>query len=158
MAGAMTDRIFDETDEDWLLEHLFCERSMLCFAMEEVRRLPLGNEYNAYHESFVIHARLLGKFLTNGEAKSYGAKDFVQDFRSRKPDDLIALFNRIDPQIMHLAPRRPEEPEPKLGTDDCRMLFDWLRDEFDDFFARLPEATRRRWNGKATGLDISSPP
>ncbi len=158
MAGVMTGRIFDEADEDWLLEHLFHERSMLCFALEKVRRLPNGNDYNACHESFVMHARLLGKFLTNGDAKNYGAKDFVPDFHSRKPDDLVPLFNRIDAQIMDLAPRRPEEPEPKLDTDDCKILFDWLRDEFDDFFAQLPEATRRRWNGKATGLDITAPP
>ena len=35
---------------------------------------------------------------------------------------------------------------------------DWLRHEFEEFFAQLPEAMRRRWNGKAGGLDITAPP
>jgi hypothetical protein len=134
--------------EGWLLEHLFYEWSMLNFTISHVEKLPQGNEYNVYYESFTIHARLLSLFLTNNDTGNYGAGKFVKNFKSRKPNEIKPLTNKIDVQVMHSAERRPSGANGKLNSTECGVLFRWLETEFRDFFAGLPEDIRTKWKEK----------
>jgi hypothetical protein len=64
--------------------------------------------WNCHCESFAVHARLVGLFVTNNDTGkgNYGACDFVPGFKSRMPSEIINIKNKIDPQIMHLADKR----------------------------------------------------
>jgi hypothetical protein len=141
-------KLGEEEKAAWLLEHLYYEWSMLNYTIERIRVLPRGNEYNTNYESFCVHARLLSMFLTNGDTGNFGAADFVDGFRSRKPNDVITLYNKIDPQVMHLAPKRPVEWHKKFNSTECTTLFGWLDAEFKEFFAKLPLEVQGKWIDK----------
>ena len=82
----------DESDrlQAYLEDHLAYEVLMLRHALTKITTFQHPLEWNAYFESFVVHARNLYAFLTNDDdSRTFKARDFINGFQSQKTDETI---------------------------------------------------------------------
>lgn len=130
----------------YLDEHLPYERMMLDYTFGKITTQQSQCDWNAYYESFVIHARNLYNFLTNNDGTNAKAHEFVFNFKARKSTGTISISSKLLAQVHHLSPKRPSAAEQKVQADDARVLYSWIDDNFDQFIRGLPENLRTLWN------------
>jgi hypothetical protein len=128
-----------------LSEHLPYEAMMLSF--HKMKTIADAYDWNAYHESFAVHARDLKSFLTNDpDRKNFHAVDFTSYYKPDKPGDLASVFQDLDRQVLHMGRLRTTESERKVSTDDAHRIFDWINPALQDFVNALPDSYRSIWN------------
>jgi len=136
---------------DYLEEHLPYEMSMLEHTYRRMHRTDIEPDWNAFMESFCIHARNLKMFVTNDTGVNNScviARDFVK-FDCKVPSNLTGAFQRINEQIAHLTKRRVVNPTDKFDIDDARNVHGWLIPAMQKFIAALDEDGRKRWDSAA---------
>jgi hypothetical protein len=134
---------------DHLEEHLPYELSMLVHTFDRLYNTTDEADWNAFLESFCVHARNLKMFLTNDAGKGNNglrARDFVANFHVKVPAQLTGAFQRLNEQTTHLAKNRTIEPKEKFTRDDAQKVQDWLASAMRDFCGRLSPADKARWN------------
>jgi len=140
----------DAERDAWFSEHLHYEWLMLKHCLARIQQRQESNfDRNCFLETFVLHARTLYLFLTNDDdSRSFGVKDFVPGFNSKKSDLTKGLFQKIHAQVLHLAKRRPFDAVEKFNSDNCVELYRWLDQELKEFLAMLPVELRNIWTGE----------
>lgn len=140
----------------WLKEHLSYELLMLDFAIGRIRSVENQLEWNAFYESFVVHARNLYFFLTNkGEGSDYNASDFVAEFKSAKDDLTIGKFQKMHHQVLHMGKHRPKEGSTKLNRGNCEDVYRWMEGAMRNFIGQLEKPYDQTWresNAAIAGL------
>jgi hypothetical protein len=84
-------------------QHPPYELDMLNITLERITRVTPTTthsaipEWNAYFESFAVHARNLRDFLTNdGDSRNFQAKDFVDRYRASDKNKTSGMFQDLD--------------------------------------------------------------
>jgi hypothetical protein len=135
----------DARYRDFLAEHLPYELAMLhhCFGRFDVP----GADWNAFMESFCIHARNLKQFVTNDKGKGNNcvvASDFA-DFHEPVPPNLTGAFQRLNSQMAHLAKTRTTAAAAKFTRDDAENVRAWLNAALEKFVAGLDASDHGQW-------------
>jgi hypothetical protein len=108
----------------YLEEHVSYEVVMLNYTfMRLLASRPSTAEeqldFNAYLESFGVHARNLLDFLSNkarGDERS--ASDYVPEFEAPDQARVKPALFRLEKQIMHVTALRTTDPQAKFDVDD----------------------------------------
>ena len=137
----------------WIEEHLPYEFQMFEHTAGKLA-MPLPRlDWNAFYESFGVHARVLYDFLTNRAGpNNFKAKDFIAGFKSEKNNLTKDFIQRVGPQIFHPGKNRPHREVEKLSGHDCRAFAQWISDEMNRFVANLKEPYRSKWNCSQANL------
>jgi hypothetical protein len=130
--------------ESYLTEHLSYEREMLGFAFRQIQREPEQLVWNAYFESFGIHARNLYQFLRSTEGpRSVTADDYLPGWKQ----PAIPSLEKLNPFFFHMGKQRAiGEKKPalewalKVGPQLDRT---WVR-----WYDALPDRYRSLVDGK----------
>jgi hypothetical protein len=130
----------------YLDDHLPYERMMLEYTFGKISAEQSTCDWNAYYESFAVHARNLYKFLGNED--DVRACDFVPGFSAAKSDETKRTFPDLLKQVLHLSQVRPSAAEQKVQLDDAREFHAWLDKHFSDFLGKLPLAHKKHWNAE----------
>jgi hypothetical protein len=111
-------------------DHLPYELLMLRYAYEPTGEDHYQLAWNAYYESFALHARILFDFLTNKKDRgniNFVATDFVTGFTAKEDEEVRRLVNQnLNWQVFHFGKQRKSELEKKLGTEERKKIFDWI--------------------------------
>jgi hypothetical protein len=95
-------------------------------------------DWNAYYECFVLHARNLYLFLTNGDGANAKATRFIKGgFESDKTEDTISVFQKLGTQVFHLGIKRPSEQKAKVTLDNAETVNQWVEENFKSFLEKL---------------------
>jgi hypothetical protein len=147
-AGSMrNERMGTKTDNAaWLHEHLSYELQMLQFTFEKIATMSSSPEWNAFFESFAVHARNLYHFLTNESGQgNFNASDFIPGFACKKTSKTKQLYPKQLSQIFHLGKARPNNAPQKITLEDCAQLNTWLDAQFTLFVDRLEPPYSLTW-------------
>jgi hypothetical protein len=129
----------------YLQEHLCYELLMMRHTFEELTT-PKNSylDWNAYFESFAVHARNLYDFLTNdGGCNNFKARDFDPQFKASKLDNVFSLFNS---GVFHLGKSRPTEEDDKINVCRAAKVRDWIEQNFSAFKSNL-NSDHYPWDG-----------
>ena len=136
----------------WMREHLFYEWQMLNHSLS--RAIASQNpsqqlDFNAFFESYGVHARNLYDFLSNDKGAGSNnavACDYVKDFKFEKTDVTKSITPRLDWQLAHAGKRRIKDPSKKITLSECCELFDWINKAMDQFAAQLDDELKSVWS------------
>jgi hypothetical protein len=134
--------------EAYLKEHLTCELLMLRYTFARLSQPQYQLEWNAYYESFALHARTLFEFLTcEKDARNFKASDFCE-FKAKKDDDTNGSFFRLHAGVFHLGKDRTDN---KAGIEIAQIIMQWVEQNFQVFLTKLSPQYRSCWSeDKAT--------
>ena len=116
----------------YLEEHISYEVVMLNYTFMRLLILRPSTpeeqlDFNAYLESFGVHARNLVAFLSEeSTGDDQNASDYVPDFEAPDQARLQRLLVRLEKQILHLTAFRATDPQEKFTLDDARELYAWI--------------------------------
>jgi hypothetical protein len=132
----------------YLQEHLPYEVLMLRYAIDKITTGEITTpqqqlDWNAHYESFVLHARNLYMFLTNGDRSNVKASNFVPEFKAQKTNDTISTFQRLGTEAFHLGPERSTDH--KVAMNEAKAVKDWLLSNFSTFVGKLNDSYRVHW-------------
>lgn len=141
----------DAENMDYLRENLRYELLMLRHTLAKITTLTGITaqdqmDWNAYFELFAIHARNLHTFLKNKETQNASALHFTPQFKATKSNDAINMFNKLNPQLLHLGWKRPTDPSQKANVDGAKLLTRWIETEFARFIGGLGGPYCSAWN------------
>jgi hypothetical protein len=135
-----------DAKKELLSNHLPYELLMLRYTYREINATQPALRWNALFESFATHARGLHEFLTGKSDNRNGhATDFVEAFKSRKPDKVRGKIDALNQKMMHLGTTRTARQEEKIDLGDAKVLFDWIEGEVLRFVGSLPENLKKHW-------------
>jgi hypothetical protein len=146
-------RLPQEAIDNHLRDHLPYEEGMLRHTFSKISdpSLKLPNEdWNAYYESFAVHARNVSTFLSNGDNNNVSAGHFIAGFKERTPANLTGPLGQLNNQVLHIGPTRPTESEKKVNVEKATEIYRWLSEKLEGFKNRLPSEMRERWNKRIT--------
>jgi hypothetical protein len=84
-------------------------------------------EFNAFLESFAVHARNLVEFLCNkAEDEARSACDYIPAFEAPNQAGVVQALFRLENQILRMSALRTTGPQGKFDIDDARELYGWL--------------------------------
>jgi hypothetical protein len=84
-------------------------------------------DFNAYLESFGVHARHLVAFLSEkSPGDSRNASDYVPDFEAPDQVHVQQVFSGLEKQILHATAFRATDPQAEFTIDDARELYAWI--------------------------------
>jgi hypothetical protein len=128
----------------YLKEHLTYELLMLRYTAKKISQAQQQLDWNAYFESFAIHARGLYHFLVNdGDPRNFEAKHFAS-YKAKKTNETIRVFEKIHFQVLHMGKRR-EESE-KVTLNDVAAVTKWVEENINGFASQLNEPYRSKWD------------
>lgn len=127
----------------YLEDHLPYELGMLRYTHEKLANVRDQLDWNAYFESFCVHARNLYLFLAGGDPNNMKAAYFIPGFK--KTPRTNNLFPRLLGQVFHLSPRRESEAAKKVALEDASAMRDWIEDGIRDFENELDADSRALW-------------
>jgi len=148
------------TDEQrcaYLDEHLPYELKMLRFTRSQMSRTSCYLSWNAYLESFAVHARNIVNFLTNGDKGNMNAKDLLINYRARIGSE-SGPMNKLNQQVFHLAKDRSAESASKFNTDNVEAVTDWVEKNVKDFLSQLSEEMGKLFNEKRANPSTGNTP
>jgi hypothetical protein len=134
--------------QKWL-EHLEYEYQMLQHAARRLDEIRDQLDWNAYFESFFVHARVLHDFLTDTnprkfESQNHDAADYVPGFKGIASTEISNALNAAaNRQIFHPGKQRVEGK--KLDTEKCARIEKWISTTLKDFVDRLPPPFQWDW-------------
>ena len=136
--------------QKYLNGHLKYELDMLRYTLSIIK-LPIDSpqgqrNWNAHFEAFLMHARNLYRFLTNGDSRNQRARDFSSRFKADKTDDTKSLFTKVNDQVFHLGKNRPFGASEKANVDGAQKVSDWIEINFRKFIGELAKEYECDWN------------
>jgi hypothetical protein len=144
--------------KEFLQHHISYELMMLRYTHARMHDTRHQLQWNAYMESFAVHARNFEYFLDNikeGDSRNYVANDYVfPDFTpSRKP---IQIHQKISTYVVHLGTARSGEAEKKFNRERADKALKWIEDNFTRFLASLPD--KSWWEDRFADPSLYKPP
>lgn len=116
----------DELHLAYIKEHLKYERDMLAHAFRRVHNTPEGPDWNAFYESFCLHARNLANFFRHKEDLS--AHLFAPNHKKAEHN---SVFERLNSFLFHQSKRREWQRKPNLC--DLQEIGAWVDAEWERF-------------------------
>ena len=115
----------------YLEEHISYDVLVLNYAFRRVLTSPPSRQneldFNAYLESFGVHARNLVAFLSEqSPGDNRNASDYVPDFQAPDQVRVQQVLFRLEKQILHATAFRATDPQEKFTIDDARQLYAWI--------------------------------
>jgi hypothetical protein len=135
---------------EYLNEHLSYELLMLRYAVQSMEREPHPLALNLCYDAAGMYARALYHFLTNDkDNRNVTARDFGGVEAKKEPSEIVGIFQRVDPQAMHLGKTRTKDPSKKFNLSRAKTAAAWIEKNFDAFLESLPTTIRDTWNPDA---------
>jgi hypothetical protein len=137
---------------DYLEEHLPYELSMLTHTFERLHSTHSEADWNAFLESFCMHARNLKCFVTNDKGVNNScviARYFISNFDVSVPKKLTGAFQRVNEQTAHLTKNRRTKPAEKFTIDNAHDVYHWLIPTMQKFVDALSATDCQRWDAAA---------
>ncbi len=105
-------------------------------------------DFNAFLESFGVHARNLVEFLSKKcRSDNLDASDYVPDFEAPDQTRLKWPLLKLEKQVLRVTSLRPTDPQKKFDADDARELYAWIVPAVLKFQGGLSPQYRARLNG-----------
>ena len=124
---------------------------MLEYSYGRMAQCQLGGQkmdFNAFMESFAVHARVLHDFLVNDAGSdNYEACDFVDTFKAKKPSAIDGAKQRLNRQIAHPGKKQAAHAAGKFTGKDCTIFYQWISGALDQFISQLDEDYQNVWTG-----------
>lgn len=145
----MTKRDNTAIRDDLMMDHVPYEIAMMQATHEGLTegRIRQGICFNAYIESFAIHARSLINFFNGKDGCK--AKDFTDNYtpfaNGKVPKRLVEKLNQ---QIPHITEKRFNTPEEKLNLDDVKEIRRLIDAETSRFLEHMQPGYRTTWDTK----------
>jgi hypothetical protein len=137
----------DKQKNDYLAEHLPYEMKMLRYTSKRMLERQYYLSWNAYYESFAVHARNLVQFLSNDDKGNFKAREFIPTFSAKKVK-LGSAMQDLTNQVFHLAKDRPSTPVDKFNTEHAKRVCEWIEHHFSDFLSKLSPGQRQMFDDK----------
>ena len=154
---AMTKSLNDKKNAAFLEEHLFYELLMLRYSHQKISNEMGQLDWNAFMESFILHARSLVDFLSNkGNSNTFQAKDFTTGYK-HKGKSKIGVYQDIDRQFTHLGLLRSNDPATKIGKDRAAILYNWIEEALPIFTGCLEPKFAQHWKPDLAYADKLEP-
>lgn len=132
---------------EYIKDHLRYEFLMLCHTLLRMENTKHELDWNAFYESFAVHARILYDFLTNEkDSRNFKASDYVEEFEADKRDAAISIFKDLNAQVFHLGKRRPYVNSDKVCLPQAQKVYAWIKANFENFIDQLSEPYRSNWH------------
>jgi hypothetical protein len=131
----------------YLDDHLPYTVKMLHYTYSQMFPTQHRLSWNEHFAAFAVYARSLEKFLTNDDKGNLKARDFM-DFEATKGRNIDGPMQLLDRQVFHLAKGRPTEAEDKFSLENAKAVYEWVKENFADFLAKLPPRLREHYNEK----------
>jgi hypothetical protein len=104
-------------------------------------------DFNAYLESFGVHARNLVDFLSEkSRSDCCNASDYVANFEAPDQAQLQQPLLRLEKQVLRVTSLRATDPQEKFDADDARELYAWIVPATLKFQGELDPLYRARFN------------
>jgi hypothetical protein len=116
----------------YLAEHVSYELAMLNYTLMRLltSRPSTAQEqldFNAYLESFGVHARNLVEFLSKkSHDNDRNASDYSPDFEARDQDRPKRSLLTLEKQILRVTALRATDPQERFNVEDARELYAWI--------------------------------
>lgn len=117
----------------YITDHLKYEHDMLAHAFRRVHNTPPGADWNAFYESFCLHARNLAYFFRHKEDLS--AQLFAPGHKKAKHN---SVFERLNSFLFHQSDRREWKRKPNLH--DLQEIGAWIDNEWARFVSGVSPA------------------
>jgi hypothetical protein len=137
---------------NFIEEHLPYEFSMLKHTYARIHEVPNEADWNAFLESFCIHARIIKEFFVGDRGNANNgliASDFINFTNARVPSNLTGPFIKLNEQITHLGRSRPTDGSAKFTRAHAEKVVAWLAPLIQNFLNALSPTDKRRWNAAA---------
>ena len=129
---------------EYLTHHLSYELLMLRFTHARLHNTKHKLEWNAFLESFAVHARNLQFFLMNDkDSRNRRAEDYNPAFQASKPP--VEIKDKIAVYVVHPGKARSKEGSDKFNLERADKALPWIEKEFARFLEQLPE-NERHWD------------
>ena len=134
----------DQAKISFLVDHIAYEREMLAFCFKKLHETTAGLEWNAFYESFGIHARNIYDFLRNDGTKgtTFRANFYYKSWKSLAYKD----FNNVNGFIAHMSLDRLNGE--KLNLEKIQKMGAWLDEEFKNWGEKIEENFKDKLNTK----------
>ena len=130
----------DAVKDQCISKHLPYEIWMLRWTMHMLQWPWPQPIFNAFIESFCIHARNLSEFFSMAKKDQIRAELFVANYEINRDFPKHELIVKISEQITHLQRNRTDDPNAKISDADRKKLFELLEAEVKRFEERLTDA------------------
>ena len=124
---------------------------MLYHTLHALDTISLELDWNAFFESFAVHARNLYRFLTNDDKPNYHANDFAVGFKATKTDTTKSTFEKLNQQVLHFGKWRPADNSKKANVADAEFVARWIEQNLRAFQAALDPNYQAAWNSSSVG-------
>lgn len=143
---------------EFLKEHVGYELEMLSRTRAFAASESDPWKWNAYFESYLLHARNLIDFLTKpSDDKNCVARDFSSSYVPEKMDGKAArIYGRLHDQVLHMGKARTIDPSKKVNWSDAGELVRVIEGRMSAFFEAV-DADDAKEQGKATGRSFAEP-
>lgn len=151
-------KLTKEEIDNHLRDHLPYEKMMLEYTFKKISESPTSlttEDWNAYYESFAVHARILAEFLSNKDKKNLQAGQFITGFCEAKPPNLTGPFIDLNEQVLHIGKKRPTESDKKVSIETAEKIYLWLNSAFDKFLDELPETMKELWDRRVIKNEVA---
>jgi len=125
---------------NYLAEHVRYEREMLSLTFSKIHTTAPGYEWNAFYESFGIHARNLYDFFRNSGSRqtTYRACDYAPNWGK---SDAETKFNELDVFLFHMSMGRSDRQ--KINVERIQLYGKWLNEAWSEWYGELPETYKK---------------
>ena len=134
----------------FLQEHITYERIMLGHTYIKIHSAICQLDWNAYYESFCVHARNLYDFLRNeGSNNTFFAGKYVSGWQKPQHDD---RFNKLDSFIFHMSQNRLEKQKP--NTENLQFIGKWIDKHWQIWHAKLNDPYKALISSDPVCVDV----
>jgi hypothetical protein len=141
--------ISKEQRTKFIEEHLPYEFSMLEHTFQRLHQVQEPADWNAFLESFCIHARNVKDFFIGDRGAANNgviANDLISFVNLRIPNALTGTFQRLNEQITHMSRHRPTDGNAKFTRAHAEKVMAWLRPQLEKFLNDLSPYDKEQWN------------
>jgi hypothetical protein len=134
--------------------HLPYELLMLRCAYRQIQSERNQLAWNMTLETFVLHARILEVFLTNGDDnRNFNAKDFSSTFAAKKDQSVHRKVRNLIERVFHLGKQRVPISDGKGGKAWAEEIYGWIEKTFQRFVDSLDEELVSHWTPDRAKLE-----
>ena len=134
-------------------DHLPYELLMLRHTYQQVNSDRNALDWNAFHESFAVHARILLNFLINDAGSTNFQASGFSNFIAEKDATVQRIIRQdLNKQVFHLGKSRPSEADLKVAAANRKLVFEWIESNFRKFLEQLHKDWKPHWNSDRADL------
>jgi len=143
----------DQEIISYLGEHLPYELLMLRYTRSLINRDQQFLDWNAFYESFAVHARNLYHFFIDRDGrKNMTITAMTSGFDLSRPIHIDVIIDKLNEQVVHKGKSRAKIPLEKIDITIAEQIFDWLESRVSPFEQTIKLEYRSHWRPELSDL------